>query len=124
MITNTTLLTCVLASLTLVGCESYRDSVRSAGSSLGAIQIRDIRQADAYRKALPEYLGLPGNRVRVEPGAGATRITILGEKEPGSKQTMIGKMVTFAETNYLGPIKLLVYPEDEMIWSKPTVISN
>jgi hypothetical protein len=118
----TKLLTVSVAFL-LVGCESYRDSVRSAGSSLGAIQIRDIAQAKAYRKVLPEFLGLPGNRISIDPGAGATDITIRADAA-GTKQTMIEKIVTFAETNYLGPIKLRVYPEDQMIWSKPTVISG
>jgi hypothetical protein len=110
-------------ALLLVGCESYRDSVRSAGTSLGAIQTRDLRQADAYRKVLPAYLALPSKRIQIEPGAGATKIIIQAEAS-GTKQSMIDKIVTFAQTNYLGPISLRVLPEDEMGWSKPTIISG
>ena len=121
MNTTAKLLICVLASLVMVGCKSYRDTVRSAGTSMGLIQIRDLWQADAYRKVLPTYLALPSNRLTIEPGAGATRVTIHGEGS-GSKQAMIEKIVIFAETNYLGPINLFVYPEDGMIWSKPTLL--
>jgi hypothetical protein len=43
-------LICLVTSLAWVGCEGYRDAVRGMGSDMGAIQTRDIQQADAYRK--------------------------------------------------------------------------
>ena len=42
MNTTAKLVICALAYLVLVGCDNYRDSVRSISSSMGAIQIRDI----------------------------------------------------------------------------------
>jgi len=72
------LLICTLASFALLGCESHRDTMRGIGSGMGAIQTRDIQQADAYRKALPGHLGLLPQQIRVEPGSGVTHITISG----------------------------------------------
>ena len=103
---TTKLLTCALASLVLVGCESYRNSVRNVGTSMGAIQIRDIRQADAYRKALPGHLGLPSQQVRVEPGSGVTHVTISGVAAETERQRIATELATLNSKNpQLSPLK-------------------
>jgi len=61
-----------------VSCEKSQDSVRRLGSGVGIIQIRDIREAQTYRKVLPGHLGLTPPRVRVDPGAGVTHVKIIG----------------------------------------------
>ena len=82
----TRLLILISASVALVGCESYRETVRGLGSSLGAIQIRDIRQADVYRQTLPGYLKLAPEQVRVEPSSGVSDVTITGVSTDAERQ--------------------------------------
>jgi outer membrane murein-binding lipoprotein Lpp len=102
----TLLLTCVLTALLLVGCESYRESVRSLGSSMGAIQTRDIQQADAYRKSLPGHLGLASKQVRVEPGSGITHVTISGVTDEVQRQRIATELATLNSKNpQLSPLK-------------------
>lgn len=103
---KTILLMCVVTSLALVGCEGYRDAVRDMGSSMGAIQIRDIQQADAYRKALPEHLGLTPKQVLVEAGSGVTYVTIRGVASDAERQRIATELATLNSKNpQLNPLK-------------------
>ncbi len=105
---NTTpkFLTFAFASLVLVGCESYRDTVRGVGSGMGAIQTRDIQQADAYRKALPGHLGLAPQQIRVEPGSGVTHVTISGVAAETERQRIATDLETLNSKNpQLSPLK-------------------
>src|SRR3954466_14526014 len=99
------LLTFALASFIVTGCESYRDNTRGALTGMGAIQLHDLARADACRKALPEYLGLPKSHIQIEAGAGVTHVTIPG-KDLGGKQAVIGKVQEFTNANDFGPIQL------------------
>ncbi|KAF0178880.1 MAG: hypothetical protein FD161_1639 [Limisphaerales bacterium] len=102
----TKLLAVALASFVLVGCESYRDTVRGIGSGVGAIQTRDIQQADAYRKALPGHLGLPSQQVRVEPGSGVTHVTVSGVASETERQRIATDLATLNSKNpQLSPLK-------------------
>jgi hypothetical protein len=106
MYNTTKLLTCALAYLILVGCDNYRDSVRSVSSSMGAIQIGDIHQAQAYRKALPGQLGLPPQQVRVEPGSGVTHVTISGVAGDTERQRIAVELAALNTKNpQLNPLK-------------------
>lgn len=102
----TKLLACAVAFLVLVGCDSYRNSVRSVGSGMGAIQTRDIQQADAYRKALPGHLGLSSQQVRVDAGPGVTHVTIAGVAAETERQRIATELTTLNTKNpQLSPLK-------------------
>jgi tRNA pseudouridine-54 N-methylase len=102
----TKLLACSVAFLILVGCDGYRNSVRSVGSSMGAIQTRDIQQADAYRKALPGHLGLSSQQVRVEPGSGVTHVTITRVVTETERHRIATELTTLNTKNpQLSPLK-------------------
>jgi hypothetical protein len=102
----TKFLTFVLASSVLVGCESYRDTMHGLGSGMGAIQTRDIQQADAYRQALPGHLGLPPQQIRVEPGSGVTQVTISGITADAERQRIGTELATLNSKNpQLSPLK-------------------
>jgi hypothetical protein len=77
----TTLLMCFLAIIGLMalpGCQGYRDTVRGMNHSLGAIEPRDLDQADAYQQQLPAHLHLDPQQIKVEPGSGVTHVTLTG----------------------------------------------
>ena len=76
-----------LAPLLLDGCESYRKPVRSIGHDTGALAVRDVRQAGAYRRARLGHLGLSPERVRVEPGSGVTSVSIQGIISDAERQS-------------------------------------
>ena len=70
MKTNTFIFAILLAAPLFHGCASYRDAVRNAASAAGAIQIRDIHQADYLRsvfshepKIKDRYSVTPGSRI-------------------------------------------------------------
>ena len=106
MNTTTKFLTFALASSVLVGCESYRDTMRGLGSGMGAIQTRDIQQADAYRKTLPGHLGLSPRQIRVEAGSGATQVTISGVGAEAERQRIATELATLNSKNpQLSPLK-------------------
>jgi len=67
--------TLIFASILAVlgGC----GGVRNVGDATGAIEPRDVQQADAYRTYLPQYLHLPAGDIRVQPGSGVATVTIL-----------------------------------------------
>jgi hypothetical protein len=100
------LLTCTFA-LALVGCESYQDTMRSLNSSMGAIQIRDIQQANSLREMLPGYLGLSDDSIRVEAGSGVVHVTILEVGASSNRQDITAKIqVLQAKNPKMEPIKL------------------
>jgi len=86
MNTTITLLVTVTASLIFVGCESHRETVPCIASGPGAIQTRDIMVANIYRAALPEYLKLSPDQVRVDAGSGVADITITGVHSNAERQ--------------------------------------
>jgi hypothetical protein len=111
----------IFASLTLAGCQS----AHSVGHALGGIETTDIQQAKYLKAELPAYLGLPDDKIRVEPGSGVSHVTVDGVSASGGKQALISKLHDFEVNNpKLNPIKLLVFPEDDSIWSKPTLIER
>ena len=103
-LTTKTLL-CALGIL-LAGCKSYRESVRDVSHGVGAITIRDIHEADTYRKVLPDHLGISAEQVRVEPGSGVTHVTILGITSDTERQRIAGELATLSSKNpQLNPLK-------------------
>ena len=100
---NTTIryLVIVSASLLFCGCESYRDTVRGIGSSLGAIQIRDIKQADVYRQTLPGYLKLAPEQVHVEAGSGVSDVTITGVSSDDERQKITATVADLNAQNQI-----------------------
>jgi hypothetical protein len=100
------LLIFALASF-VIGCENYRNAVRSLNSSMGAIQIRDIQQANSLREMLPGYLGLSDDNIRVEAGSGVVHVTILGVGASSSRQAITGKIqVLQAQNPKMEPMKV------------------
>lgn len=87
------------ASLFLIGCESYRNTVRNVGSSMGAIQTRDIQQANAYRETLPSQLGLQPHQIRVEAGSGVTHVIISGVTAETERQRIVKQLEAIKNTN-------------------------
>jgi len=101
------LLTCILASLTFVGCESYSNGVAGLGHAMGAIEIQDIQQANAYQKVLPDYLRLPPKQVHVIPGAGVSWVKIRTKMDKTAYQTVAQKPQGLNTKNpKLDPLKL------------------
>jgi len=118
-------LVCFFAAFAFVGCASNQQGGSSLWHALGAIETSDIRQADSLRDELPNYLGLPSDSIEVEPGSGATHVTVRTKNDPTAKQTIIAKLQDLETHNAnLDPIKLLVYPEDDSIFSKATLIQR
>jgi len=88
------------------GCQGYRDTVRGMGHSMGAIEPRDIQQADAYRQALPGHLGLSADQVVVEPGSGETNVTISGVGSDSEQQRISSALESLnAQNPQLNPLK-------------------
>lgn len=85
----------------LCGCESYRDTVRGVGSSLGAIQIRDIQQANVYRQTLPGYLKLAPEQVHVEAGSGISDVTVTGVSSDIEKQRLTAAVTDLNAQNHI-----------------------
>jgi len=123
--TLTKSLICSFAALAFAGCASNQQGGSSLGHTLGAIEISDIQQANGLRNELPNCLGLPSDNIQVEPGSGVTHVTVRTKNDPSAKKTIIAKLQDFEKQNAnLNPIKLLVYPEDNSIFSKATLIQK
>jgi hypothetical protein len=98
---------CFLAAVCVTGCESYRETVRSAGHGLGAIEPRDIQQADAYRKALPGHLGLAPEQINVTAGSGITEVRISGVTADSDRQRITSAISSLNSQNpQLNPLHL------------------
>jgi hypothetical protein len=101
------LLICIFASLTLVGCESYSNTVAGLGHGIGAIETQDIQQANAWQKVLPDYLGLPPNQVHVMAGSGVTWVEIRVKKDKTELQAIASKLEELNTKNpLLNPLRL------------------
>ena len=92
--------------LIFCGCQGYSESVRGIGTTFGAIQTRDIQQAQFYRDELPRQLNLAPSQVSVEPGSGITHVTISGVKD--AEQPRIASMIEWLNTAnpHLNPLKV------------------
>lgn len=66
-----------IALISLAGCTAYRNFVRESARKMGAIQIRDIWEANSIRDELPTYLDLAADQVRVSPDAKDTDVAII-----------------------------------------------
>ena len=90
----------------LAGCESYRQSVRNIGSSMGVIDVRDIAEADGWRGRLPAHLGLSSMQVTVEPASSTTQVVIKGVVDEGEKARISKSLEVLNEKNpQLNPLK-------------------
>lgn len=65
-----------LGFISISGCLNYRTAVREFGRTLGAIQIRDIQEADFVNINLPQYLGLNNKDILVKPYSKTTLVKI------------------------------------------------
>ena len=118
------LLVGTLAVFALAGCASNQQG-GSLGHSLGAIETSDIKQANQLRDLLPGYLGYPSASIRVEAGSGVTHVTVYTKNDSTAKQALIAKLQDLEKQNAsFNPIKLLVMPEDDSIFSRPTLIQK
>ena len=118
------LLVLVFASSILLGCQSDQGG-NSFGHSLGGIEISDIQQAKHLQDELPRYLGLPENRVRVEPGSGVNHVEIDGVPDTAGREALVAKLHDLEiKDPKLNPIKLLIYPGDDSIFKKATLIQR
>ena len=118
-------LVCFFAALVFVGCESDQQGGSSLGHALGAIETSDIQQANSLRDELPGYLNLPSDNIQVEPGSGVTHVTVRTKNDPAAKQAIIAKLQDLeTHSANLNPIKLLVIPEDDSIFSNATLIQR
>ena len=97
----------VCCAVGLIGCTSYRETVRDAGHSLGTIEPRDIREADAYRKVLPSHLGLAPDQVNIAAGSGITEVTISGVTADAERQRIASAISRLNSQNpQLNPLRL------------------
>lgn len=88
------------------GCESYRQTVRDIGSSMGVIDVRDIAEADGWRERLPAHLGLPPKQVSVDPGSSTTQVTITGVSDENERARIAKALAVLNEKNpQLNPLK-------------------
>jgi hypothetical protein len=118
------LLALVFASLILLGCQSGQGG-GGMGHALGAIEAGDIKQANYLQDELPRYLGLPENRVRVEPGSGVSHVDVYGVPDVAGWEAVIAKLHDLEVSDpTLNPIKLLIYPGDDSIFKKATLIQR
>jgi hypothetical protein len=118
------LLILVFASFILLGCQSDQGG-SSIGHALGAIEIGDIKQANYLQDELPRYLGLPENKIRVEPGSGVSHVEIDGVPDTVGREALIAKLHDLEVSDpKLNPIKLRIYPGDDSIFKKATLIQR
>jgi len=101
---------CVFGILIFAGCESYRETARGFVRATGGITIRDIHQAQAYRKVLPEHLRLSTKQISVAPGSGVTHVTIYGVKSELERERLAKELTTLNLKNpQLNPLKWTFY---------------
>jgi hypothetical protein len=118
------LLVCFFAAFAFVGCASNQQGDGGLTHALGGIEITDIRQANELRDALPAYLGLPSESIEVKAGSGVTHVTVQTKNNSPTKETIITKLQDLEKNEKLNPIKLLVLPEDDSIFTKATLIQK
>ena len=100
------LLICISVSLTLVGCASYQNTMSSFGHGIGLIDTGDVQSADAYKKVLPNHLGLLPKQVDVQPASGVVLVTIYGVADESERQIIAAKLATLNTKNpQLSPMK-------------------
>ena len=85
-----------IGAFTLGGCASYQDGVRSIGSSLGAIQTRDLNQADYLRKWFAQEPKIRG-RYSVEPGSKIVTVTFKDDLPEGKGEIFRTRMIELKE---------------------------
>lgn len=85
-----------ISALTLGGCASYQDGARSAGNSLGAIQTRDIHQADYLRKWFAQEPKIKG-RYSVTPGSKIVTVTFKDDLPEGKSEIFRTRMIELKE---------------------------
>src|SRR5436309_2351909 len=101
------LLLSIWLSWIVLGCTSYNQTMRDVGHSLGAIETRDIQEANEYRKVLASHLGLSDGQVRVAPGTGVTNVAISGISSPAEKERITTAIASLnAKNPQLNPLKL------------------
>ncbi len=101
-------ITLAAISMTFIfqGCESYRETMHGISHGLGGIEISDIQQQNSLRQTLPNYLGLPENKIQIEAGSGVTHVTISGVNAD-DKQSITNKIQNLQIQNpNMNPIRL------------------
>ncbi len=86
------LLICFLMVGLFQGCSTYRDTVRNTGTALGAIQTRDIHQADYLREWFSQAPEIKG-RYSVEPGSGIVTVKFLDDLPAGRGEVFKERMI-------------------------------
>lgn len=85
-----------ISAFTLGGCTSYQDGVRNTASSLGAIQIRDIHQADYLREWFAQEPKIKG-RYSVTPGSRIVTVTFKDDLPEGKSEIFRTRMIELKE---------------------------
>jgi hypothetical protein len=89
------------------GCAGYRQGMRNAAHSVGAILPQDVEQAEACSILLPPLLELPEEDVRVRAGSGVTHVTIRNVEEPAERQRIEKHINSLNHTNFpMRPLRL------------------
>ena len=86
------LLICFLTVGLFQGCSSYRDTVRNTGTALGAIQTRDLHQANYLRDWFSQAPEIKG-RHSVDPGAGIVTVKFLDDLPAGRSELFKERMI-------------------------------
>ena len=95
----------LLGVVFLAGCGSQ--AVRDTGHDSGAIMINDIKQAQEYRKVLPDVFGLKESEMSIDPGAGFTDVTITKSVSEAEKTRILEQVKVLNDGNpTLSPIKV------------------
>ncbi len=84
----------------LTGCTAYRDTVREFSRSLGAIQIRDIDEANYIRANLPPRLNMDAKSIRVSPGSHVSEVIVYGVPEK-DQPAVLAQVEEFRSTSFM-----------------------
>jgi hypothetical protein len=104
--------TIVLLCGMLSSCESYRETMRGFGHSLGAIMITDLHRARAWEDVLHKKSGYTRDQVEVVPGAGKTRVIIHNVRPGESREAMAQNIREMAsqKPEIFGPTEVSIVP--------------
>lgn len=96
----------------LSSCESYRDTMRGFGNSLGAIMTTDLHHAWAWEDVLHKNSGYTKSQVEVVEGPGKTRIIIHNVRPGESPEAMANNIREMArqKPEIFGPTEVSISP--------------
>lgn len=111
------LLGLIAGSALFQGCSTYRDTVRKTGTALGAIQTRDIHQANYLKEWFAQAPEIKG-RHSVAPGSGIVTVKFLDDLPAGRSEIFNERMIQLKQQmrehfNYQINTLIFIFPSQE-----------